>query len=346
MLELKVAIAGFGVVGKKRKACVDRHPNLSLVAVCDRDFKDEGLLEDGVNYYQNYQSLLNQKLDILIICLTNEIASEVTIAGLQAGLNVFCEKPPGRNVEDIKKVIQIENQNPSLKLMYGFNHRYHESVQEALKLVQSREFGKVINIRGLYGKAKLITFNQPDWRTKREIAGGGVLLDQGIHMVDLMRLFGGNFTEVHSFISNRHWGYDVEDNAYALMKTEDGVVGMLNSSATQWRHRFNLDINLEFGSIILGGIISGTKSYGAETITIVKADPDNDNGDPKEHIIRYNRDPSWDEEIIVFVNAILNRAQVQSGSSQDALKTMELVYKIYFSDIKWREKYDIKNPDI
>ena len=93
-------------------------------------------------------------------------------------------------------------------------------------------------------------------------------------------------------------------------------------------------------------IAEKAKSYGAETITIVKADPDNDNGDPKEHIIRYNRDPSWDEEIIVFVNAILNRAQVQSGSSKDALKTMELVYKIYFSDIKWREKYDIKNPDI
>ena len=346
MTELKVGIAGFGVVGKKRKACVDRHPNLRLVAVCDRNFDDEGFLEEDVYYYQNYQNLLNQELDILIICLTNEIAPEVTIAGLQAGLHVFCEKPPGRNVEDIKRVIQIESQNPLLKLMYGFNHRYHESVQNALKLVQDGKFGKVINIRGLYGKAKLITFNQPDWRTRREIAGGGVLLDQGIHMVDLMRLFGGNFTEVHSFISNRHWGYDVEDNAYAIMKTEDGVVGMLNSSATQWRHRFNLDINLEYGSIILGGIISGTKSYGAETLTVLEADPDNDNGDPKEKIIRYNRDPSWDEEIIVFVNAILNKTQVQSGSSKDALKTMQLVYKIYYSDIKWREKYDIKNPDI
>jgi len=346
MTELKVGIAGFGVVGKKRKACVDRHSNLRLVAVCDRNFDDEGLLEEGVNYYQNYQNLLDQELDILIVCLTNEIAPEVTIAGLQAGLHVFCEKPPGRNVEDIKRVIQIESQNPLLKLMYGFNHRYHESIQNALKLVQDGKFGKVINIRGLYGKAKLITFNQPDWRTRREIAGGGVLLDQGIHMVDLMRLFGGNFTEVHSFISNRHWGYDVEDNAYALMKTEDGVVGMLNSSATQWRHRFNLDINLEYGSIILGGIISGTKSYGAETLTVLEADPDNDNGDPKEKIIRYNRDPSWDEEIIVFVNAILNKTQVQSGSSKDALKTMQLVYKIYYSDIKWREKYDIKNPDI
>ena len=346
MTELKVGIAGFGVVGKKRRACVDRHPNLRLVAVCDRNFDDEGLLEEGVYYYQNYQNLLDQELDILIICLTNEIAPEVTIAGLQAGLHVFCEKPPGRNVEDIKRVIQIESQNPLLKLMYGFNHRYHESVQNALKLVKDGKFGKVINMRGLYGKAKLITFNQPDWRTKREIAGGGVLLDQGIHMVDLMRLFGGNFTEVHSFISNRHWGYDVEDNAYALMKTEDGVVAMLNSSATQWRHRFNLDINLEYGSIILGGIISGTKSYGAETLTVLEADPDNDNGDPKEKIIRYNRDPSWDEEIIVFVNTILNKTPVQSGSSIDALKTMQLVYKIYYSDIKWREKYDIKNPDI
>ena len=346
MTELKVGIAGYGVVGKRRKKCVDRHLNLRLVAVCDRNFNDEGLLEEGVYYYQNYQSLLAQELDILIICLTNEIAPEVAIAGLRAGLHVFCEKPPGRNVEDIKRVIQFESQNPSLKLMYGFNHRYHESVQDALKLVQNGKLGKIINIRGLYGKAKLITFNQSDWRTKREIAGGGVLLDQGIHMVDLMRLFGGNFTEVHSFVSNSHWGYDVEDNAYALMKTKDGVVGVLNSSATQWRHRFNLDINLEYGSLILGGIISGTKSYGAETLTIVEADPDNDKGNPKEKITRYNRDPSWDEEIFVFVDAILNKKQIQSGSSEEALKTMQLVYKIYYSDIKWREKYDIQNPDI
>ena len=134
--------------------------------------------------------------------------------------------------------------------MYGFNHRYHDSVQEALRLIRSEELGKIINMRGVYGKSQLITFDQPDWRTKRSIAGGGVLLDQGIHMVDLMRLFAGDFTDVHSFISNRHWGYDVEDNAYCLMKTNDGIVGMLHSSATQWRHRFNLDINLDYANIL------------------------------------------------------------------------------------------------
>lgn len=344
--QLKVGIAGFGVVGKRRKDCVDRHPHLHVVAVCDQTFADEGSLPDGIRYYKNYRRLLTEDLDILIVCLTNEIAAEVTIAGLKSGLHVFCEKPPGRNVEDIVRVITHERQHPALKLMYGFNHRYHESVQDSLRILRSGELGRVINMRGVYGKAKLVTFNQPDWRTKREIAGGGVLLDQGIHMVDLMRLFGGDFTEVHSFISNSHWGYDVEDNAYALMRTPDGVVGMLNSSATQWRHRFHLDINLERGSLILGGILSGTKSYGAETLTVVQADPDNDRGDPKEQITRYNRDPSWDEEINAFADCILNDRPVQSGTSEDALRTMQLVFKIYHADTAWRETYNIPNPDI
>lgn len=345
MHELRVGIAGFGVVGKRRKDCVDRHAKLRLVAVCDRKFEGEGQLPDGVNYYQTYERLLRQKLDILIVCLTNDIAADAVIAGLQRGAHVFCEKPPGRSVEDVLRVMSCERAHPNLRLMYGFNHRYHESVQDALAILRSGILGRVINMRGVYGKAKLITFNQPDWRTKRKIAGGGVLLDQGIHMVDLMRLFGGEFSDVYSFISNSHWGYDVEDNAYALMRTPDGVVGMLNSSATQWRHRFNLDVNLEKGSLILGGILSGTKSYGAETLTVVRADPDNDRGDPREQITRYNRDPSWDREIAEFAECVLEGKAVQSGTSEDALRTMRLVFNIYYADAVWREAYNIPNPN-
>jgi predicted dehydrogenase len=228
--------------------------------------------------------------------------------------------------------------------MYGFNHRYHESIKDALTIMHSGELGKPINLRGVYGKSKLITFNQPDWRTKREIAGGGVLLDQGIHMVDLMRLFGGEFIEVHSFISNSHWKYNVEDNAYALMRTAEGVVGMLNSSATQWRHRFQLDINLEKGSLVLGGLLTGTKSYGAETLTVVRADPENDGGDPKEQTTRYNKDPSWEEEINTFAEFILTNKPVDQGTSKEALKTMQLIFKIYHDDVAWRQTYNIPQP--
>ena len=343
-IKLKVGIAGYGVVGKRRCECVKQHPSLEIVAICDQVFTDDVSIVDGLRSYSNYKQLLEENLDILIVCLTNDIAPEVTIAALEAGLHVFCEKPPGKNVSDIIRVIGIEQQKPDLKLMYGFNHRYHYSVQDALKMVHSGEMGKIINMRGVYGKAKLITFNQPDWRTKREISGGGILLDQGIHMVDLMRLFGGEFKEVHSFISNGHWGYNVEDNAYALMRTDNGIVAMLNSSATQWRHRFHLDINLEKGSIILGGILSGTKSYGAETLTVVWADPENDFGDPMEQITRYNKDPSWCAEIDEFIDCIINNKQLVNSTSDDALQTMKLVEKIYYSDSSWREKYDIPNP--
>jgi len=343
---MKVGIAGYGVVGKRRKECVMQHPYMELIAVCDRAFPCDEVTDNDINYYQSYNALLKDELDVLIVCLTNEIAAEVTIAGLKNGLHVFCEKPPGRNVEDIYKVIDVEKQCSDKKLMYGFNHRYHDSVMEAFRIIKSKELGEVINIRGVYGKAQLITFNQPDWRTKREIAGGGVLLDQGIHMVDLMRLFAGEFSEVHSFIENSHWNYDVEDNAYALMRTKDGKVAMLNSSATQWRHRFHLDINLEKGSLILGGILSGSKSYGAETLTVVSANPNNDHGDPKEVTTRYNTDPSWYTEIEEFADCILNNKEITSGTSDDALQTMKLVYKIYYADKKWRQTYSIKNPGI
>ena len=342
--KLKVGIAGYGVVGKRRRECVDQNKFLEIIAVCDKIFQDEVSTVDGVRRYKNYKKLLEEDLDILIVCLTNDIAPKVTIAALNQGLHVFCEKPPGRKVSDIIQIIDVEKNNPNLKLMYGFNHRYHHSVQDALKLVHSGELGNIINIRGVYGKAKLITFNQPDWRTKREISGGGVLLDQGIHMIDLIRLFGGEFESIYSFVSNSHWGHNVEDNAYALMKTREGIVAMMHSSATQWRHRFNLDINLEKGSVILGGILSGTKSYGSETLTVVKADPENDLGDPMEQITRYNKDPSWSAEIDEFIKCIIEDKRVINGTSDDALQTMKLVFEIYYADPSWREKYEIPDP--
>jgi len=345
MSALKVGIAGYGIVGKRRHECVNRHSDMELVAVCDRVFEDKGVFPDGIRYYTNYHDLLAEELDVLIVCMTNDIASEVTIAGLERDLHVFCEKPPGRDLEDIARVIRSEQQHPGIQLMYGFNHRYHDSVQDAFKIIRSGELGRIINLRGVYGKSKLITFNQPDWRTKRVVAGGGVLLDQGIHMVDLMRLFAGEFIEVQSIVTNSHWGYDVEDNAYVLMRTEDGIVGMLNSSATQWRHRFHLDINLEKGSIILGGLLTGTKSYGAETLTVAKVDHANDNGDPRELMTHYNQDPSWELEINNFAASILEGKPIKNGTSQDAFNTMKLVAQIYYADPVWREKFGIRNPN-
>ncbi|WPE17752.1 Gfo/Idh/MocA family protein [Candidatus Thioglobus autotrophicus] len=336
MEELRAGIAGFGIVGKKRQECIDKNPHIKLIAVCDEKLSGSGVINGQVKYHDNYKDLLKEDIDVLFVCMPNYMAPDVTIAGLEKSMHVFCEKPPGRNIGDIARVIGVEKQTTG-KLMYGFNHRYHDSVQKAGEIISSGKFGKIINMRGVYGKSKLVTFNQTQWRTQHDLAGGGVLLDQGIHMVDLMRLFAGDFSQVYSFISNSYWGYDVEDNAYALMKTNSGIVAMLNSSATQWRHQFKLDITLEKGAIILSGILSGSKSYGDEILTVISADTINDNGNPKEKIYKYNQDYSWDREVEYFINSIVNESCIEQGSSQDAYDTMQLVSKIYSADMEWSE---------
>jgi predicted dehydrogenase len=337
---LRIGIAGYGIVGKRRREVADSRSDMQTVAVCDQYFETAGTMDDGVRYFPHYSQMLDEELDALFVCISNDMAAEVTVAGLERGMHVFCEKPPGRDLMDIARVIETEKRFPDQKLKFGFNHRYHESVQESLRILASGELGPIINAKGVYGKSQLVTFGQTSWRTDRTLSGGGVLLDQGIHMVDLIRLFCGEFAEIHSFISNDYWKHDVEDNAYALMRAESGVIAMLHSSATQWRHRFNLDITLENGSIILSGILSGSKSYGAEMLTVARVG-DDDMGNPVEQTTSYNTDPSWTAEVGEFARAILDDAPIVHGSANDAYRTMELVYRIYCADPEWRDRWSL-----
>lgn len=343
MAKLKVGIAGYGIVGRRRKDFIDKHENLQATAVCDIRF-EEGHKEDDLNCYKTYTDLLEKEdLDILFVCMPNDIAPEVTIAGLNKDLHVFCEKPPGRTVGDIKKVVEAWEKKKHLKLKYGFNHRFHDSIQEAHDIIKSGKLGKVLNLRGVYGKASISPWNEPEvkhWRTSRKLAGGGILLDQGIHMVDLMRFFGGEFDDVKSFVSNDFWKLEVEDNAYALMRNKHGVHALLHSSATQWRHRFSLEIHLEKGNINLVGILSGSKSYGRESMTVVERNPV-DGGNTKEVTTTYIEDPSWWKEICEFYDCISQNQEVRTGSCYEALATMQLVYKIYCADEEWKNKWNI-----
>jgi predicted dehydrogenase len=340
---LKVGIAGYGSTGQIRRRYVDAHPQMQTVAVCDQTITEPTEV-DGVQHWSDWRQLLEEDLDVLFVCLWNDIAPTVTIAGLERGLHVCCEKPPGRTVDDIVRVRQVEAAHPSLKLKYGFNHRYHDSIRDALRIVRTGELGHVLSLRGVYGKSQMIRFDQ-DWRTRREIAGGGILLDQGVHMLDMMRLFGGEFVDIHSYVSNAFWCHDVEDNAYALMRTADGVVAMLHSSATQWRHRFELEITLSEGALLLSGILSSSRSYGAERLTVVFRGED-DRGDPKEVMTRYNQDNSWAAEVDDFARCILADRAVRDGSSLEALRTMQLVYAVYAADHEWARRWDIAGAKV
>ena len=339
--KLRVGIAGYGVVGKRRRECIDRNPHLDTVAVSDRKLPT-GTMTDGVRSYSDPLTLLDDQLDAVFVSLPNDLAPHVSLAALQRGFHVFCEKPPGRDVEDILAVREEERRHPELKLKYGFNHRYHDSVIQAKKLIENNSLGQLVNLKGVYGKSRIVSFSS-DWRTRRRDAGGGILLDQGIHLLDMMRLFAGDFTDISSFISNNYWNHDVEDNAYALMRTSQGVVAMVHSSATQWRHQFRLEIALTEGAIVLGGILSGSKSYGDETMTTIVKSAE-EGAMPVEKTTKYDFDHSWQDEINEFTEAILRDKPIRYGNSEDALRTMELVYRIYCADQNWQRRFDLKCP--
>jgi predicted dehydrogenase len=338
---MKVGIAGYGVVGKTRHRSIESNTSYQITAISESSQEARKFIPAGIKIYNDYKSLISSAdIDVIFISLPNQFASEAACLSLQKGLHVFCEKPPARTHAELLEVEKQSLKFPELKLMYGFNHRFHLSVEEAKLLIDSNSLGRLINMKGVYGKSQMISFNQTDWRTNREASGGGILLDQGIHMLDLMRyLSGENFTEVFSIIDNAFWNFDVEDNAYVLMKSPKGLVSQLHSSATQWRHVFNLEITLERGSLILGGLLTGSKSYGDETLTIITSDPSKDNGMPKESTSKYNEDVSWDNEIKYFANSLANNTSIERGSIKDALETMKLIEIIYKADPIWKEKY-------
>ena len=332
---LKVGLVGLGKMGGIRYRELLNHPRTTVTHGADTN-AELYTAYPGVMCSADPQDVINSDVDAVMVATPNRFTPETVISALDAGKHVFCEKPPGRTVEDIEAIIEAEKRNPELKLKFGFNHRYHAGIQEAKRIIDGGRLGHILWIRGVYGKAGHDGFEET-WRSKRETAGGGILLDQGIHMLDLLRFFCGDFTEIKSMVSTSFWDVDVEDNAFALMRNAKGRTAMLHSSSTHWKHRFSLDIYLSEGYLSVNGILSSTGSYGDETISMAR----NRFGDgmpvgrPAEEIIYFDTDPSWELEINDFVDSILHDTPTTSGTSDDALKAMQMVYAIYNSDEKF-----------
>ena len=336
---MKVGIIGFGKMGKIRMNVINNHPELSLKGISDIVPPEQNETRN-CDFYKSYHDLLKTDIDAVFVCTPNKFTPEIVISALKNKKHVFCEKPPGRTLNDVQNIIKAERENKELKLKFGFNHRYHGAVMEAKSIVESGRLGKILWMRGIYGKSGAIDFEK-QWRSKKEIAGGGILLDQGIHMIDLFRLFCGDFREVKSFVTNSYWNIDMEDNAFAILRNEKNQVALFHSSSTQWKHTFSLEIALEQGYVNINGILSSTRSYGqGERLITARKQFENESsamGNPHEEITYFDQDRSWELEVENFVDCIKNDKKVSIGSSEDALKAMDLVYKIYTADTKWRK---------
>ena len=298
---------------------------------------DPEIVDTEIEKAQNSDQIIeNPEIDAVFTCTPNYLNKPLTIQSLKAGKHVFCEKPPAFTAKDIEEIRAVEKESGKV-LMYGFNHRHHASIKYMKKLVDDKEFGKILWMRGRYGKSVDETFYD-NWRAKKELAGGGILIDQGIHMLDLFLHLGGNFDNVHASVSNLYWNLSVEDNVFATLEnTKTGLAASLHSTMTQWRHLVSLEVFLEKGYLVLNGLKTSSNAYGEEILTIAK----NRSTAPvatwkDEKNITYHTDKSWESELTEFFSAIKSNREVKLGNSSDALKLMKIVDKIY--SFKKKEK--------
>jgi 1,5-anhydro-D-fructose reductase (1,5-anhydro-D-mannitol-forming) len=323
---INVGIIGFGKMGKIRAETIDKTSIGKVVKIYDVNKSSNSKYEiaDAPDDIFN-----NDHIDALFICTPNYLNKELTIKGLNAGKHVFCEKPPAFTEKDVINIIKIEKKSGK-KLMYGFNHRHHESIKMMKKLVENETYGKILWMRGRYGKSVDKNFYS-NWRANSEKAGGGILLDQGIHMLDLFTYLGGEFDEVKAMISNLYWDSEIEDNAFAILRNnKTGVVASLHSTMTQWRHLFSLEVFLEQGYFVLNGLKTASGTYGDEVLTIAKNRAESPMATwEDEERFTFSINKSWDSEVNHFLSSIQNDIPIKIGNSNDARIIMRTIDKIY-----------------
>ena len=317
-------LIGYGKMGKIRaQTAIDLGANLV-------SYYDPNETINSSRKVKKVEELIKDaSIDSVFISTPNFMNAELTIKCLQAGKNVFCEKPPALNLAELNQVKKVHS-NSEKTLMYGFNHRYHESIIHMRNLIQGGEYGKLIWMRGRYGKSTDENFFD-SWRAKRKYSGGGIIIDQGIHMLDLFLLFAGEFDSVHAALSNGYWGLDIEDNAFITLENKkEGVSASLHSTMTQWRHLFSLEVFLEGGYMVLNGLKTSSGAYGDEVLTLAK----NRSKPPaasweEDIIIKYPIDYSWKNEIMEFLSSIQEKRDPIMGNINDAINVMSLIDEIY-----------------
>ncbi len=327
---LKFGIAGYGKMGKIREKTIANNENTELVAIYE--INDHKCQDKSVVDCNTFEELLNLEINAIFISSYVSSAAEYTIKALNAGIHVFCEKPPSMSHEEMLEVQKAEKKSKKI-LKYGFNHRYHYSVIEAKKIISEGALGKLLWMRGVYGKAGSIDFHD-NWRNYKNYSGGGILLDQGIHMLDLFRYFSNEeFECLNAHLTTSYWNIECEDNAFLTLKSNmSDTVATLHSSATQWKHKFLLEMAFEEGYLNLDGILSETRSYAPETLIFGNKDFDDVDfamGKPKESTTYFEHDKSWDLELVEFIGAISRNNPIINGTSQDALEIMKLTDHVY-----------------
>lgn len=320
-----VAILGCGLIGQKRSKTL---AGAKLVVCADVDEKRANSLAagfTGCDATDDWRSAVQRDdVQIVIVATTNDALVETSLAAVQAGKHVLVEKPAARHVAELDGLIAaVAARNNNVLVRVGFNHRYHPALLKARALVDAGELGELMFVRGRYGHGGRMGYDR-EWRANPALSGGGELIDQGVHLIDLARWFLGDFIKIDGFAHTYFWDMPVEDNGFMLLRTAQDQTAFLHVSCTEWKNLFSLEIYGRSAKLHIEGLGG---SYGVEKITFYKMLPEM--GPPDTTVWEYPRgDQSWALEFAEFLQDIRLK-RTPSANLMDARAALAAVEKIY-----------------
>ena len=327
----RVAVIGAGGVGRKRAASVAADERCELVAVADIDAgaaeslaAEHGVAAHGAVAHSDWRAVIDDtSVSLVVVSTTHDALAAITVAALETGKHVLCEKPLGRSADEVRLAVDAA-QAAGCVLRAGYNHRFHPAIEAAHAAARSGRLGELMYLRGRYGHGGRPGYER-EWRADPGVSGGGELLDQGAHLIDLSHWFlDAEFASVQAHTLSAYWDMAVEDNAFALLQTAAGQVASLHVSWTQWRNLFSLEVFGRDGYALVEGLGG---SYGVERLTIGHRRPEG--GVPEEETQTFDGpDDSWAREWDVFIGAV-EGGDTAGADGTAALHTMLCIRRIY-----------------
>lgn len=325
-----VAVVGCGLIGERRAATAAGHPDTRLVMVVDpvAERREAVAARLGASAaVADWRSAVDHPaVDLVVVATPNGYLADIGVAALEAGRHVLLEKPMGRGLDEARRLERAAAAS-GRQLKVGFNHRYHPGLERARSLVAEAAIGPIINLRARYGHGSRPGC-ETEWRADPEMAGGGELMDQGVHVVDLFHWFAGRPAEALAFTQTAVWRIEpLEDNAFGLFRWRDGTIAQMHVSMTQWKNRFSFEVFGERGSVAVEGLGG---SYGTERLVWTRRRMEGGVPDVDEESFP-GPDGSWAAEWDDLVSAVLAGHAPAHGSPADGVAAMAMIDALYRS---------------
>jgi len=318
-----IAIIGCGLIGQKR---LKNLPPGSVTVACDLNLDRARSLaaqSPGCVATQSVtEALAAPNVGAVMICTLNASLAPIAIQAAQAGRHVLVEKPAAISVAELDHLAAAASRH-GVKVRVGYNHRYHPAALKALEIFRGGALGPMMFVRGRYGHGGRIGYNK-EWRADPILSGGGELIDQGVHLIDLAGIFLGRFETVEGHAATCFWEMPVDDNAFISLRTPAGQTAWLHASCSEWKNLFSLEIYGRDGKLHWEGLGG---SYGIERLTYYKMLPQM--GPPEATVFEYpEADQSWRIEMAEFIEDILLDRTPVPGI-REARAALAVVEKLY-----------------